>query len=109
MTLKKLKNYRMLCVEIQDLKTELENQHVLTSNRIKLTSEEVELILNRLKVLETDRTEIQNFILDVHEYEVKKIMILRYQKGLSWIKVGFSMGSSADACRMRVKRYFEKL
>ena len=39
---------------------------------------------------------------------MRKIFVLRFVKGFTWIQIGHKVGGTADGCRMAVKRYLKK-
>lgn len=121
MTIEHLSRYRTICVELNEIKSELRELEsidaVQTASKFPYSKHTVPVYglppgsdMKKLRQQEAslkfEKRNIENFVDSIEDKEVKLIIRLRYIKGLSWIQTGFKVGLSADACRMKIKRYF---
>lgn len=124
MTIDELKNYRSICAEIADIKKELAghyagdtvqsgSKHPYSVHNVRIegykSDAETISLLTRLSVLERSRDQIQEYINSIDDFQTKKMFILRFVHGYSWLQVAHKIrGNTADSCRMRVIRYLHK-
>lgn len=75
--------------------------------RMQRRLERTEYLLSKLEKL---REEIETFIVDIEDSEVRRILTFRYVDDLSWNQVARAMGPgyTADACRKKHKRFLTK-
>lgn len=121
MTIERLNRYRTICVELDEIKSELRELEsidaVQTASKFPYSKHTVPVYglppgsdIKKLRQQEAslkfEKRNIENFVDSIEDKKVKLIIKLRYIKGLSWIQTGFKVGLSADACRMKIKRYF---
>lgn len=121
MTIERLSRYRTICVELNEIKSELRELEsidaVQTASKFPYSKHTVPVYglppgsdIKKLRQQEAslkfEKRNIENFVDSIEDKKVKLIIKLRYIKGLSWIQTGFKVGLSADACRMKIKRYF---
>ncbi len=121
MTIERLSRYRTICVELKEIKSELRELEsidaVQTASKFPYSKHTVPVYglppgsdIKKLRQQEAslkfEKRNIEIFVDSIEDKKVKLIIKLRYIKGLSWIQTGFKVGLSADACRMKIKRYF---
>ena len=121
MTIERLSRYRTICVELKEIKSEIRelesNDAVQTASKFPYSKHTVPVYglppgsdIKKLRQQEAslkfEKRNIEIFVDSSEDKKVKLIIKLRYIKGLSWIQTGFKVGLSADACRMKIKRYF---
>lgn len=44
----------------------------------------------------------------VEDEEIRELLRMKYEDNLSWNRIAFKKDTTADAIRMKIKRYFEK-
>ena len=121
MTIERLSRYRTICVELNEIKSELRELEsidaVQTASKFPYSKHtapvyglppgsDIKKLRQQEASLKFEKRNIENFVDSIENKKVKLIIKLRYIKGLSWIQTGFKVGLSADACRMKIKRYF---
>ena len=121
MTIERLSWYRTICEELKEIKSELRELEsidaVQTASKFPYSKHTVPVYglppgsdIKKLRQQEAslkfEKRNIEIFVDSIEDKKVKLIIKLRYIKGLSWIQTGFKVGLSADACRMKIKRYF---
>lgn len=122
MTIERLSNYRAICVELNEIKSELRDLETIdavqTASKFPYSKHTVPVhglpsgsdikeLRQQEAYLKSEKLIIENFVDSIENKELKLIIKWRYIKGLSWIQTGFKIGLSADACRMKVKRYLK--
>lgn len=123
MTMSRLKAYRRNASAIEDIKAELSGKYVADSisvctppsytphrTRIDgfLPSGDTFSLLCEQARLEREQRTVEEFIKGIEDRQMRKIFVLRFVKGLTWIQIGHRVGGTADGCRMAVKRYLKK-
>ena len=123
MTMSRLKAYRRNALAIEDIKAELSGKYVADSisvctppsytphsTRIDgfLPSGDTLSLLCEQARLEAEQRAIEEFIKGIEDRQMRKIFVLRFVKGFTWIQIGHKVGGTADGCRMAVKRYLKK-
>ena len=63
--------------------------------------------IERIETLEARCAEVDAAIAMAPNSQIRVILMLKYQDGLSWVDVGAQMDMSADACRMVANKFFE--
>lgn len=119
----RLKAYRRNASAIEDIKAELSGKYVADSisvctppsytphsTRIDgfLPSGDTLSLLCEQARLEREQRAVEEFIKGIEDRQMRKIFVLRFVKGLTWIQIGHKVGGTADGCRMAVKRYLKK-
>ena len=51
----------------------------------------------------------ERFLEDVPDPEMRNILRLRYELGMSWVKIGFKCDSTESAVRMKAERFLNKM
>ena len=123
MTMSRLKAYRRNASAIEDIKAELSGKYVADSisvctppsytphsTRIEgfLPSGDTLSLLCEQARLEREQRTVEEFIKGIEDRQMRKIFVLRFVKGFTWIQIGHKVGGTADGCRMAVKRYLKK-
>ena len=129
MRIERLKNYRALCDEIMDKKSRLKSKTAglvvsgsstefpYTKHAISIegvtTSDENAKLLQKIKTLEQEKEEIEDFVYSIKDTFIRQAIEYRYLLGFhqyTWEKIAQILGggNSADGVRMMVKRYLEK-
>ena len=124
MTIDQLQKYRDTCAEIDDIEQELNSSHYVAdtvttctppsytqhSKRIDgyLPDGNTVSKLARLSALKERQRACEEYINSIDDYATKKMFYLRFVKGLNWMQVAHKVGSTADGCRMKVKRFLKK-
>lgn len=122
MTMSRLKAYRRNASAIEDIKAELSGKYVADtisvctppsytphSTRIDgfLPSGDTLSLLCEQARLEAEQRAIEEFIKGIEDRQMRKIFVLRFVKGFTWIQIGHKVGGTADGCRMAVKRFLQ--
>lgn len=122
MTMPRLKAYRRNASAIEDIKAELSGKYVADSisvctppsytphsTRIDgfLPSGDTLSLLCEQARLEREQRAVEEFIKRIEDRQMRKIFVLRFVKGLTWIQIGHRVGGTADGCRMAVKRFLQ--
>ena len=102
MTMPRLKAYRRNASAIEDIKAELSGKYVADSISVCTP------LLCEQARLEAEQRAIEEFIKGIEDRQMRKIFVLRFVKGFTWIQIGHKVGGTADGCRMAVKRYLKK-
>ena len=129
MTIRDLKDYRVIVAELQNKKQELKKcfaadvvkgsspefpytKHSISVEGVK--SDEISESLQR-EILELRKLkrEIEDFVFGIEDRMIKNVLLYRYILGgkkKSWQEIAFIIGgnNSASAIRMVAKRYIEK-
>lgn len=119
----RLKAYRRNASAIEDIKAELSGKYVADSisvctppsytphsTRIDgfLPNGDTLSLLCEQARLEREQRAVEEFIKGIEDRQMRKIFVLRFVKGFTWIQIGHKVGGTADGCRMAVKRYLKK-
>lgn len=129
MRIERLKNYRALCDEIMDKKSRLKSKTAgivvsgsstefpYTKHAISIegvtTSEENAKLLQKIKTLEQEKEEIEDFVYAIEDSQTRRIFEYRYLLGshkYTWERIAQILGggNTRDSVRMIAKRFFEK-
>ena len=129
MRIEQLKNYRSLCNEIMDKKDRLRQRSCgvvvsgsstefpYTKRSISIegvkNSDENAILLQKIKLLEKEKEEIEDFVYSIEDSQARRIFEYRYLLGshkYTWERIAQILGGSntGDGVRMIAKRYFEK-
>ena len=118
----RLKAYRRNASAIEDIKAELSGKYVADSisvctppsytphsTRIDgfLPSGDTLSLLCEQARLEREQSTVEEFIKGIGDRQMRKIFVLRFVKGFTWIQIGHKVGGTADGCRMAVKRFLQ--
>lgn len=128
MRIEKLKNYRSLCNEIMDKKDRLRKRScgvVVTGSSTEFpytkrsitiegvtNSEENAKLLQKIKALEQEKEEIEDFVYSIEDSQTRRIFEYRYLLGshkYTWQRIATIIGENDESYPRRVvKRFFEK-
>lgn len=128
MRIEKLKNYRSLCDEIMDKKDRLKHKTagiVVSGSSTEFpytkrsfsiegvtTSEENAKLLQKIKTLEQEKEEIEDFVYSIEDSQTRRIFEYRYLLGTrkyTWQRIATIIGENDESYPRRVvKRFFEK-
>lgn len=128
MRIERLKNYRSLCNEIMDKKDRLKNKtagivvsgsspefpYTKRSFAIEgvTNSEENAKLLQKIKTLEQEKEEIEDFVYSIEDSQTRRIFEYRYLLGAhkyTWQRIATIIGENDESYPRRiVKRFFEK-
>lgn len=65
------------------------------------------MIVSKKKKIEKLLRQIEYDLNNVEDSEIRRIIRYKYFDNYSWVKIGHKMGTSTDAVRMTLKRFFE--
>lgn len=131
MTKEKLKNYRSLKLELEDLEIKIHSlkvqdsvkgtskypPHIMQTHRIEGTAPENYGLLEHKSELKAQIKEIEDFVDGISDYKVRKAVEMYYinpvdESGekIKWEKIAdyFNDGSTGESWRKKTDRYFEK-
>ena len=126
MTKERLKQLKHLKKEIIETKEKINNLHntLKSPNFSGLPksngfSDEVqktlELIIRQEEILQQklqrciqEENSILEFILNVQDSKIRRILHYRFIDGLSWVQISFKLESSVDAVKMAYNRFLNK-
>ena len=126
MTLKQLREYRSICDEITDIKQQLDGSFVgdtvQSASKHPYDKRSVHIegfpsdghtlsLLARLSVLERSRTEIEQFVHSIDDYDIKLIIQYRYLRGkrpMSWQAIASRLNYlSEHTPKRKIQKYFQ--
>lgn len=127
MTIEELKNYRSICAEIADIKKELAghytgdtvqsgNKHPYSVHNVRIegykSDDSTISLLTRLSVLEHSRAEIEEFVHNFSDYDLKLIISYRFIRGkrpMSWQAIAMKLNyMSEHTPKRKLQKYFQK-
>lgn len=98
MNIEKLKQYRFLKLEKQDL-----------AEKIDYYEDLLDRLYNRLKRCNDDIEEVENFIVSRDDEIIKQIIKMRFLDNRKWIDVSMALGSADESyARILFNRYLKK-
>lgn len=116
-------NYRRICAQIADIRTQLDGRYATDSVTVctppsytphtatvsgYIPDDNTLSLLVQLSDLEHRRDAVESFVDNISDYKIRKIIKLRYIDGKSWVQVAHACLGTADGCRMLVKRFLKK-
>ena len=126
MTIEELKNYRSICAEIADIKNELAghyagdtvqsgSKHPYSVHNVRVegykSDDSTISLLTRLSVLEHSREEIEEFIHNLSDYDLKLIISYRFLRGkrpMSWQAIAMKLNyMSEHTPKRKLIKYFQ--
>ena len=124
MTTEQLNQYRAICAEISDIRQQLENsyagdtvqsgsKHPYSVHSVRIEGYKPDrhttALLSRLSVLERSRSEIEAFVDNINDSELRQIVQLRYIRGKkkrSWQYIAMKLGYCAEHTPKRKLKKF---
>lgn len=124
MTTEQLNQYRAICAEISDIRQQLENsyagdtvqsgsKHPYSVHSVRIEGYKPDrlttALLSRLSVLEHSRAEIEAFVDNINDSEIRQIVQLRYIRGRkkrSWQYIAMKLGYCAEHTPKRKLKKF---
>ena len=124
MTTEQLNQYRAICAEISDIRQQLENsyagdtvqsgsKHPYSVHSVRIEGYKPDrhttVLLSRLNVLEHSRAEIEAFVDNINDSEIRQIVQLRYIRGKkkrSWQYIAMKLGYCAEHTPKRKLKKF---
>lgn len=123
MTLKELKQYRSICVELDEVNMAITSKsvddtvagsdnrfpyitHTMSVGGLTYSDENRKLLIKQHS-LEQKRDEIERFIEGIEDNLTRRIFTMRFIKGYSWARVAYRTNNTPDSVRMRCKRYMK--
>ena len=125
MTIADLKQYRSICAEIKDIESELDGSYagdtVQSGSRFPYSKHNVRIegyvpdggtvsALARLSKLKRKKKEIEEFVDEISDKEIKLIILWRYikrNKPLSWQAIAMRLGyQSEHTPKNKLEKYF---
>ena len=124
MTTEQLNQYRAICAEISDIRQQLENsyagdtvqsgsKHPYSVHSVRIEGYKPDrhttALLSRLNVLEHSRAEIEAFVDNINDSEIRQIVQLRYIRGKkkrSWQYIAMKLGYCAEHTPKRKLKKF---
>ena len=125
MTTEQLNQYRAICAEISDIRQQLENsyagdtvqsgsKHPYSVHSVRIegykSDRHTTALLSRLSVLEHSREEIEAFVDNISDSEMRQIVQLRYIRGRkkrSWQYIAMKLGyCSEHTPKRKLKKFF---
>ena len=124
MTTEQLNQYRAICAEISDIRQQLENsyagdtvqsgsKHPYSVHSVRIEGYKPDrhttALLSRLNVLERTRSEIETFVDNINDSEIRQIVQLRYIRGRkkrSWQYIAMKLGYCAEHTPKRKLKKF---
>ena len=124
MTTEQLNQYRAICAEITDIRQQLENsyagdtvqsgsKHPYSVHSVRIEGYKPDrhttALLSRLSVLERTRSEIEAFVDNINDSEIRQIVQLRYIRGKkkrSWQYIAMKLGYCAEHTPKRKLKKF---
>ena len=124
MTTEQLNQYRAICAEISDIRQQLENsyagdtvqsgsKHPYSVHSVRIEGYKPDrhttALLSRLNVLEHSRAEIEAFVDNINDSEIRQIVQLRYIRGRkkrSWQYIAMKLGYCSEHTPKRKLKKF---
>lgn len=109
MTLNEIKNYRLYCSELEEIKSKLNSSG---------SEESSVLLLFRKKEIEDRISDIERFVDEIHEYKIQRALRMYYMnpidengKTLDWEDVACRIGNGCTESNIKksVSRFFKKI
>lgn len=125
MTIDKLKSYRGICAEIKDIKSKLSGSYVgdtvQSGSKHPYSVHNVHIeglvpsgntvsLLARLSNLKKQKSEIEEYIEKIKDYQTKKIFELKFFEGKTYLQIAMILSNgkiSKSAVQMRIERYLK--
>lgn len=126
MTIDELKRYRDICAEITDIKKELAghyagdtvqsgSKHPYSVHNVRVegykSDDSTISLLTRLSVLERSREDIEGFVHNLSDYDLKLIISYRFIRGkrpMSWQAIAMKLNyMSEHTPKRKLQKYFQ--
>ena len=124
-----MKNYNKLYylkIEIEDLKKEIENLTVLSSSKVNdmpkvsgISNPTEQYLIKKQRLIEKlnknlekyidELTEIEEFISNIEDEEIRLIARYRFINNLKWERIGMKMNYDKSVCYRKLKKYLERI
>ena len=110
-----MKNYNKLYylkIEIKNLKKKIKNLTVLSSSKVSNLIKKQRLIEKLNKNLEKyidEIIEIEEFISNIEDEEIRLIARYRFINNLKWEQIGMKMNYDKSVCYRKLKKYLERI
>lgn len=124
-----MKNYNKLYylkIEIEDLKKEIENLTVLSSSKVSdmpkgsgISNPTEQYLIKKQRLIEKlnknlekyidELTEIEEFISNIEDEEIRLIARYRFINNLKWERIGMKMNYDKSVCYRKLKKYLERI
>lgn len=124
-----MKNYNKLYylkIEIEDLKKEIENLTVLSSSKVSdmpkgsgTSNPTEQYLIKKQRLIEKlnknlekyidELTEIEVFISNIEDEEIRLIARYRFINNLTWERIGMKMNYDKSVCYRKLKKYLERI
>lgn len=124
-----MKNYNKLYylkIEIEDLKKEIENLTVLSSSKVSdmpkgsgISNPTEQYLIKKQRLIEKlnknlekyidELTEIEEFISNIEDEEIRLIARYRFINNLKWERIGMEMNYDKSVCYRKLKKYLERI
>ena len=124
-----MKNYNKLYylkIEIEDLKKEIENLTVLSSSKVRdmpkgsgISNPTEQYLIKKQRLIEKlnknlekyidELTELEEFISNIEDEEIRLIARYRFINNLKWERIGMKMNYDKSVCYRKLKKYLERI
>ena len=124
-----MKNYNKLYylkIEIEDLKKEIENLTVLSSSKVSdmpkgsgISNPTEQYLIKKQRLIEKlnknlekyidELTEMEEFISNIEDEEIRLIARHRFINNLKWEQIGMKMNYDKSVCYRKLKKYLERI
>ena len=124
-----MKNYNKLYylkIEIEDLKKEIENLTVLSSSKVSdmpkgsgISNPREQYLIKKQRLIEKlnknlekyidELTELEEFISNIEDEEIRLIARYRFINNLKWERIGMKMNYDKSVCYRKLKKYLERI
>lgn len=124
-----MKNYNKLYylkIEIEDLKKEIENLTVLSSSKVSdmpkgsgISNPTEQYLIKKQRLIEKlnknlekyidELTELEEFISNIEDEEIRLIARYRFINNLKWERIGMKMNYDKSVCYRKLKKYLERI
>ena len=124
-----MKNYNKLYylkIEIEDLKKEIENLTVLSSSKVSdmpkgsgISNPTEQYLIKKQRLIEKlnknlekyidELTELEEFISNIEDKEIRLIARYRFINNLKWERIGMKMNYDKSVCYRKLKKYLERI
>lgn len=124
-----MKNYNKLYylkIEIEDLKKEIENLTVLSSSKVSdmpkgsgISNPTEQYLIKKQRLIEKlnknlekyidELTEMEEFISNIEDEEIRLIARYRFINNLKWERIGMKMNYDKSVCYRKLKKYLERI
>lgn len=131
LTKERLEQYRDICKEIEEIKADIAKRELLVTDTVIGSAPDypytthpisvqgladyhsrrifvTQMLKDQITKLEAERTEIEHFLNDIQDSELRRIYRMRYVKGLTWQQVAFRIGKHDEQYpRKKAEKFLE--